>query len=262
MHTGSFFFFRVRSNCAVLSILRGRTIDFSELHAVAEWDIEPCKRLGCLLKLGLFENVYIHVDYSAESNSWLGEIRIFMNYDGSVVWPVEWLSWENRATRESFDSRQNDSRQGQQIFLFIKTSTPAVGPTFFLFSGYWWAVIPRKSGQGVKPTIHLRLLSRLKMTLSYTSLPHMSLWCAPELYLECLPVARRNIPEDWRLYQHIKAQRMKRVVCEWSQNLGSCERETGRLAHAHITAVYFGSYLYRWHCRRLRCKENSGGVES
>lgn len=67
LHTGSFFF-RVQSHCAVLSILRGRTIDFSGLHAVAELGIEPCKRLGCLLKLGLFENVYIHVDYSAETN--------------------------------------------------------------------------------------------------------------------------------------------------------------------------------------------------
>jgi hypothetical protein len=68
LHTGSCFF-RVRSHCAILSILRGRTIDFSELHAVAEVGIEPCKRLVCLLKLGLFENVYINVDYSAESNN-------------------------------------------------------------------------------------------------------------------------------------------------------------------------------------------------
>jgi len=49
--------------------LRGRTIDFSELHAVAELGIETCKRLGCLLKLGLFENVYIRVGYSAKSNN-------------------------------------------------------------------------------------------------------------------------------------------------------------------------------------------------
>jgi len=42
----------------------------------------------------------------------------------------------------------------------------------------------------------------------------MSLWRAQELYLECLPVIRRHMPEDWRLYQHIEAQRMKRLVCE------------------------------------------------
>jgi len=47
-----------------------------------------------------------------------------------------------------------------------------------------------------------------------TSRPHMSLWRAQELYLECLPVTRRHIPEDWLLYQHIEAQRMERVVCE------------------------------------------------
>jgi len=64
---------------------------------------------------------------------------------------------------------------------------------------------PGEKRTGCEANRSLRLLSRLKMALSYTSLPYMSLWRAQEIYLECLPVTRRHIPEHWR---------MKRVVCE------------------------------------------------
>lgn len=117
----------------------------------------------------------------------------------------EWLSWESWATRESFGSRQS-----HEIFFFIKTSTPVVGPTFLLFSGYWGAITPGKSGQGVKPSIHLCLLSRLKMALSYT-FPHMSLWRAQELTLNvcqsygvifqkiggCVSTSKRSVWNAW-----------------------------------------------------------------
>jgi len=89
--------------------LRGRTIDFSELHAVAELGIETCKRLGCLLKLGLFENVYIRVGYSAKSNNWWrgrGGDSDFMNYDASIVCPYsDWAERTGRPGNRSFPGK-------------------------------------------------------------------------------------------------------------------------------------------------------------
>jgi hypothetical protein len=163
-----------------------------------------------------------------------------MNYDASIACPSS--GWAERTGRV------------KRFFCLSKRPHRQWGPPSSCSVGTGGAFTPGKSGQGVKLTIHLRLMSRFTMAVT----PHVFMACTgtlPWMFAGHTASYSRRLAS---VSAHRGAAYGTRGLWVRSKPGFKWERNGPTGACAQYRFVY-DAYLYHWQCRGLRCNENSKG---